>query len=165
MTHVDLIAIDPEKPMTIEVPVELVGKAIGTVDGGQVHVVLRTVPVKCKPAEIPTNFTLDISSLKIGDATLFLCDDFPEYCGGVSTAPRPDVPPCITLHLDVANCDAAIDRAVTAGATVKMPATDMFWGDRYGQVTDPFGHAWSFAHPLTDEQSQAAQKQWAQQCG
>ena len=53
------------------------------------------------------------ATLKIGDATLFLCDDFPEYCGGVSAAPRPDVPSCITLHLDVANCDAAIDRAVT----------------------------------------------------
>jgi PhnB protein len=104
------------------------------------------------------------ATLRIGDATLFLCDDFPEYCGGVSAAPRADVPPCITLHLDVANCDAAIDRAVTAGATLKMPASDMFWGDRYGQVTDPFGHAWSFAHPLTDEQSIAAQKQWAQQC-
>ena len=81
------------------------------------------------------------ATLKIGDATLFLCDDFPEYCGGVSSAPRAEVPPCITLHLDVANCDAAIDRAVTAGATIKMPASDMFWGDRYGQVTDPFGHA------------------------
>ncbi len=66
--HVDLIAIDPEKPITVEVPVELEGKAVGTVDGGQVHVVLRTVPIKCKPAEIPTKFTLDITSLKIGDA-------------------------------------------------------------------------------------------------
>ena len=103
--------------------------------------------------------------LKIGDATLFLCDDFPEYCGGVSRAPKPGAPACITLHLDVANCDAAIDRAVTAGATVKMPAADMFWGDRYGQVMDPFGHEWSFAHPLTDEQSVAAQKAWSQQSG
>ena len=104
------------------------------------------------------------ATLKIGDATVFLCDDFPEYCGGVTRAPKPGTLASITLHLDVANCDAAVDRAVTAGATLKMPPSDMFWGDRYGQVTDPFGHEWSFAHPLTDEQSVAAQKKWAQQC-
>jgi large subunit ribosomal protein L25 len=68
VTHVDLIAIDPEKPIEVEVPVELLGKAIGTVDGGQLHVVLRSVPVKCKPADIPTKFELDISALTIGDA-------------------------------------------------------------------------------------------------
>jgi PhnB protein len=105
------------------------------------------------------------AELKIGDASLFLCDDFPEYCGGVSRAPRSDVPACITLHLDVTNCDAAIDRAVTAGATVKMPAADMFWGDRYGQITDPFGHEWSFAHSLSEGEKAAAQKAWSQQCG
>ena len=85
--------------------------------------------------------------LKIGDASLFLCDDFPEHCGGVSRAPKPGGP-SVTLHLDVDNCDAAIARAAAAGATVSVPATDAFWGDRYGKVTDPFGHEWSFAHPL-----------------
>ena len=43
------------------------------------------------------------------------------------------------------DCDALFKRAVDAGATVKMPPTDMFWGDRFGQVVDPFGHAWSVA--------------------
>jgi PhnB protein len=86
--------------------------------------------------------------LKIGDAALFLCDDFPEYCGGEPRAPRPGTASAITLHLDVENCDEAIARAAAAGATVKMPAQDMFWGDRYGKITDPFGHEWSFAHPL-----------------
>lgn len=86
--------------------------------------------------------------LKIGDATLFLCDDFPEFCGGVSRAPVSGNPTPVTLHLDVADCDAAIARAAAAGATISMPALDMFWGDRYGKVTDPFGHEWSFAHPL-----------------
>jgi PhnB protein len=102
------------------------------------------------------------AELQIGDATLMLCDDFPEYCGGVARAPKADTPAAITLHLCVTNCDAAIDRAVTAGATVKMPATDMFWGDRYGQVRDPFGHEWSFAHPLTEEQKTAAAKAWSE---
>jgi uncharacterized glyoxalase superfamily protein PhnB len=56
----------------------------------------------------------------------------------------------VTLHLNVANADAAIERAASAGATVKMPAADMFWGDRYGVVIDPWGHNWSIAHPLSD---------------
>jgi PhnB protein len=102
------------------------------------------------------------AELKIGDASLMLCDDFPEYCGGVSRAPKLGAPATITLHMDVTNCDAAMDRALTAGATVKMPAADMFWGDRYGQITDPFGHEWSFAHRLTAEQTAAAQKAWGQ---
>lgn len=56
----------------------------------------------------------------------------------------------VTLHLTVANADEAIARAEKAGATVKMPAADMFWGDRYGQVVDPWGHNWSIAHPLAN---------------
>jgi PhnB protein len=56
----------------------------------------------------------------------------------------------VTLHLSVANADEAIARAEQAGATVKMPAADMFWGDRYGMVEDPWGHNWSIAHPLAN---------------
>jgi PhnB protein len=56
----------------------------------------------------------------------------------------------VTLHLNVPDADAAIERAAAAGATVAMPAHDAFWGDRYGQVRDPFGHSWSLAHPLRD---------------
>jgi uncharacterized glyoxalase superfamily protein PhnB len=70
----------------------------------------------------------------------------------------------VTLHLIVANADEAIARAEKAGATVTMPAQDMFWGDRYGQVKDPWGHSWSIAHPLAnaprgeDELRAAAEK-------
>jgi PhnB protein len=99
------------------------------------------------------------ASLKIGDAFLFLCDDFPEYCGGVSRAPSGPSP--ITLHLNVPCADTAIATAATAGATVTMPAADMFWGDRYGQIVDPFGHSWSFSNPLTAEQKAEAEKKWA----
>ena len=52
------------------------------------------------------------------------------------------------MHLNVANCDEAMKKAVDAGATVTMPAMDAFWGMRYGQVLDPFGYQWAFAHPL-----------------
>ena len=99
------------------------------------------------------------AALKIGDAHLFLCDDFPEYCGGVSRAPSGPSP--VTLHLCVPNVDAAIATAAAAGATVTMPAADMFWGDRYGQIVDPFGHAWSFSTPLTAEQKAEAEKKGA----
>ena len=99
------------------------------------------------------------AALKIGDAHLMLCDDFPEYCGGVARAPSGPSP--VTLHLCVPCTDTAIATAAAAGATVTMPAADMFWGDRYGQVIDPFGHAWSFSHPLTAEQKAEAEKKWA----
>jgi len=99
------------------------------------------------------------ASIKIGDAYLMLCDDFPEHCGGVSRAPSGPSP--VTLHLNVPCADTAIAAASAAGAKVTMPAADMFWGDRYGQIIDPFGHSWSFSNPLTAEQKAAAEKKWA----
>ena len=52
------------------------------------------------------------------------------------------------LHLAVEDADAAWAKALAAGATVEMPIADMFWGDRYGQLRDPFGHLWSVGSPL-----------------
>ena len=98
------------------------------------------------------------AELTIGDSTLMLCDDFPEYCGGGSRAPSGPSP--VTLHLCVPDCDATIAQATTAGATVTMPADDMFWGDRYGKLTDPFGHEWSFSTPLSAERLAEAKKKW-----
>ena len=100
--------------------------------------------------------------LKVLGHDLMLCDDFPEHCGGVSRAPHGPSP--VTIHLCVENCDAAIAKMAAAGGTVTMPAGDMFWGDRYGKVTDPFGHDWSFTHPLTAEQKAAAEAKWAEFC-
>ncbi len=54
----------------------------------------------------------------------------------------------VTMHLEVENCDAAVKRAADAGATVTMAPWDSFWGARYARIIDPFGHSWSFAHPL-----------------
>jgi PhnB protein len=100
------------------------------------------------------------AELNVGGAKLLLCDEFPEYCGGVSRAPGERSP--VTLHLSVPCADTAIDRASAAGATVTMPAADMFWGDRYGKIVDPFGHNWSFSNPLTAEQKAEAEKAWAE---
>jgi PhnB protein len=101
------------------------------------------------------------ASLQVGGGYLMLCDDFPEYCGGVSRLPTG--PASVTLHLNVPCADTAIAQAEKAGAKVTMPAQDMFWGDRYGQITDPFGHSWSLSSPLTEEQKAAAAAKWAEQ--
>jgi PhnB protein len=97
------------------------------------------------------------AELAINGTRVFIRDHFPEFCHAKGqhrqVPPRELTGTTVTMHLEVPNCDAAIKRAVDAGATVSMPAEDAFWGARYGQVVDPFGHAWSFAHPLPDRRS------------
>ncbi|MFH2056502.1 MAG: VOC family protein [bacterium] len=88
--------------------------------------------------------------LRIGSSHIFLCDDFPEYSGGKERHPNALGGSAVTVHLYVEDCDAVIERAERAGATVTMEPQDMFWGDRYGQVKDPFGHTWSFATHVKD---------------
>jgi len=87
------------------------------------------------------------ASLKIGDSMLMLNDEFPEY-GGLS--PLSTGGTGVTIHIYIENVDAAFDRAVSAGAQVKMPLMDQFWGDLYGVVADPFGHKWSLATHVKD---------------
>jgi PhnB protein len=97
------------------------------------------------------------AELEVNGCRLFIADDFVEYreqCGGGRILPpRVSGSTGISLHLTVPDCDAAVKRATDAGATVLMAPFDAFWGDRYGLVLDPFGHAWSFAHPLPAKQS------------
>jgi PhnB protein len=83
------------------------------------------------------------AALLINGATLMLCDDFPEYCGGKSSTPEAFGGSPVVLHLQVAEADPVFQQAVDAGATVTMPLGGQFWGDRYGQIKDPFGHTWS----------------------
>jgi PhnB protein len=71
-----------------------------------------------------------------------LVDESPEW-GMLSPKSLKGTP--VTIHLYVEDVDAFVKRAVKAGATVKMPVADMFWGDRYGVIEDPFGHHWSVA--------------------
>jgi PhnB protein len=88
--------------------------------------------------------------MKFGQGIVFMADDFKEYCGGMSQSPLGLKGTPVTLHRYVPNVDQAIEQAVAAGATIVMPAMDMFWGDRYGVVQDPFGHKWSLATHLKD---------------
>ena len=76
--------------------------------------------------------------LALNGGSLMLNDDFPEYSGAPAGPPG-----STTLHLQVTDADAAWQRALDTGATEKFPLADQFWGDRYGQVMDPFGFTWS----------------------
>lgn len=94
--------------------------------------------------------------IRIGDSAIMLNDEFPEMG---SLGPKARGGASVTIHLFVPDVDAAFARAVAAGAVVRMPLQDMFWGDRYGQLEDPFGHSWSIAsrrRDLTPEQIQEA---------
>lgn len=96
------------------------------------------------------------AEIQVNGAKIYLRDDFPEFrdsCGmNHVQPPKAMAATSVTLHLDVENCDEAVKRAEAAGAKVTMPPADAFWGARYAQVVDPFGHAWSFAHPLPGHQ-------------
>ncbi|MCE9583296.1 MAG: VOC family protein [Planctomycetes bacterium] len=96
------------------------------------------------------------ASLRVGDSNFFLSDEMPQM--GCLSAPA-------SQYLYVNDCDAAFKRAVDAGATAKYPVADMFWGDRLGAVTDPFGHTWTIAthkQDLTIEEVKAGQKAFAE---
>lgn len=85
------------------------------------------------------------AEMKIGDKVLFLADDFPEFCGGKASDPNSLGGSPVTIHCYVENCDELLERAIAAGCKPLMPVQDMFWGDRYGAILDPFGHKWSIA--------------------
>lgn len=101
------------------------------------------------------------AAITIGASTVMLADDFPEH-GGLGPKALKGSP--VTLHLTSPDVDAAFKQAVDAGASVRMPPADMFWGDRYCQVTDPFGHHWSIATHIKDMTPAEMQAAMQQQC-
>jgi|SRR5688572_12639933 PhnB protein len=88
----------------------------------------------------------------VGDSIVMLSDEMPPMPGqpGVFKGPKNAGLATGALFLYVKDCDGAFDRAIQAGCTVRTPVMDMFWGDRFGQVIDPFGHTWAFATHLED---------------
>ncbi len=105
----------------------------------------------------PDGRTVMHAQLEIGNSMLMLGSEFPPTC----LSPKSRGGTTVSLYLYVENADATFDRAVKAGCTVKMPVIDQFWGDRCGQVEDPFGHAWSIAthkEDLTKDQIAANAK-------
>ena len=84
------------------------------------------------------------AAITINGSSVMLVDENREYgmLGPKALGGSP-----VTIHLIVPDVDTAYERAVAAGATARMPVADMFWGDRYGVLEDPFGHVWSLATP------------------
>lgn len=103
------------------------------------------------------------AEIKIGDSIFMLTEESPET-GCLAPTSLKGNP--LSLYLYVEDVDGAFNQAVKAGAKVLMPVQDMFWGDRYGQVSDPSGHRWSLAthkQDLTPEQvEEGAKKFFAQ---
>ena len=97
--------------------------------------------------------------IRIGDSAVMLAEESPDW-GEFGPNTLKGSP--VTIHLYVEDVDAFVAQAVGAGAKVTMPLEDMFWGDRYGKLEDPFGHHWSVATHIRevslDELQQAAEK-------
>jgi uncharacterized glyoxalase superfamily protein PhnB len=102
------------------------------------------------------------AGLRIGDSTLMLVDEMPEW--GV-LGPKALKGSPVTIHLYVTDVDACVARAVAAGAKLTMPVAEMFWGDRYGQLEDPFGHRWSVATHTRDLSAEQIRQGMAQMGG
>jgi PhnB protein len=92
--------------------------------------------------------------IRIAGSAVMLVDEMPEW-GALGPKSLKGSP--VTIHLYVENVDAFVKRAVDAGAKITMPVEDMFWGDRYGKLEDPFGHHWSVATHIRDVSMQEAQ--------
>ena len=100
--------------------------------------------------------------IRIGDSAVMLVDEMPQW-GALGPKSLKGSP--VTLHLYVEDVDAVVKRAVSLGAKVTMPVDDMFWGDRYGKLEDPFGHHWSIGthkRDVTSEEMQQAMRGMAQ---
>lgn len=89
-----------------------------------------------------TNGRLMHAMIRIEGSAVMLVDEMPEW-GALGPKALRGSP--VTIHIFVADTDAFVARAVAAGAKITMPVADMFWGDRYGKIEDPFGHHWSIA--------------------
>jgi uncharacterized glyoxalase superfamily protein PhnB len=103
------------------------------------------------------------AEIRIGDSTVMLGDENPQW-GASSPLSTNGI--SSSLHLYVDDADAAFERALRAGAKVRYPLEDAFWGDRYGKVTDPFGHEWGIAtrvKDLTPEEMRQAAEAWMAQ--
>ena len=96
--------------------------------------------------EVPGGKLMQLE-LRLGDSAVMLADEFPELgvlspvsIGGTATV----------LHVSTTDVDAVWQRALDGGAEVRQPLQDVFWGERYGQITDPFGHRWGIAKRLRE---------------
>jgi uncharacterized glyoxalase superfamily protein PhnB len=102
------------------------------------------------------------AEMKLGNSVIMLGEEMPE-AGAVS--PQSLGGSGVGVHLYVEDVDAAFAKAVEAGCTAKMPPADMFWGDRFAKLEDPFGHQWSLATHTEDLSEEEMMKRMAEQMG
>ena len=96
------------------------------------------------------------AQIRIGDSILMMCDVFP---GASSQSPDVLGNSSVTLQVYVKNVDKLWQQAVDAGAKITMPLDNMLWGERYGQLTDPFGHHWSLSEQIKMSKAERDEKQ------
>lgn len=104
------------------------------------------------------------AEFQIGNSIIMMVDEMPEF----NKSPQALGGSPVTIHLYVEDVDVLFDRAVKAGATATMPVSDTFWGDRYGRLSDPFGHQWSIAthkQDLTPEEIQKGAEEYFAKAG
>jgi PhnB protein len=97
------------------------------------------------------------AQLRIGDSIVMLSDEFP---GSDTRSPASLGTSTVTLHIYTKDVNKLWDRATSAGAKIIMPLNNQFWGERYGQLADPFGHRWSLSQQvkMSEEEMQALEK-------
>jgi PhnB protein len=105
------------------------------------------------------------AEIQIGNARLMLADEMPDMPDAVAKSPQSLGGTSASILIYVEDVDALFDRAVKAGATVKRPVTDQFYGDRTGVLQDPFGHVWSLATHVEDVSPEQMHTRMAQQGG
>jgi len=89
---------------------------------------------------------------------IFLSDEFTAAEGGSCSTPQTLGGSCVRIMLMTDNADAVVEQAVAHGAKVLMPVQDMFWGARYGQIVDPFGHQWGINQQLKEQSAEETNK-------
>ncbi|HKP36233.1 MAG TPA: VOC family protein [Pyrinomonadaceae bacterium] len=101
--------------------------------------------------------------LELDGHKFFISDEFTAEEGGTCKTPQTLGGSCVRITLETDDADGVVERAVARGAKVIMPLADMFWGARYGQIVDPFGHVWGINQQLkeqTDAETNAAAEEF-----
>lgn len=110
-------------------------------------------------AYVPDSDKVMNAQLVFGDSVLMLNDEFPDY-GSLGPQAGEKIP--VTIHISSKDIDNDFQRAIDAGAEVRMPLADMFWGDRYGSVQCPFGYNWSMGQKMRDMSAEEVEAEMAE---
>ena len=125
--------------------IEFYKKAFGAVQDGEAHL-------------MPGTNKIMHARLLINGSLIMLADDFSDRVGAACMTPPALGGSPVVLAMQLEDVQSIWDSAVAAGATVTMPLADQFWGDRYGQMTDPFGHRWSMSQTIKTMSGQEMQQ-------